>query len=133
MTEILYHGSRADIKVIDRDICLTDDPEIAASYLAGRGWVYTVQLSESARIADEDEVYEAAAAAAAEDRNVAMLVNTQAWVFELLDQRSVRDELAARGWHGVRYRDANPENALEHDTIRIWAAGIAQIINREGQ
>jgi len=132
MTEILYHGTTAHIDQIDRDICLATEPDIAESYLAGgRGRIYTVELDAQARIADEDDIRDAATAVAGTRRDVAALLDARCWAFELLDVRAVRDELAARGWHGVRFRDANPDNEVEHETVRIWAAGIAQIIDSE--
>jgi|SRR5690606_28979112 len=134
MTEILYHGTTAHITGCDRDICLATEPEIAESYLAvdgGRGRIYTVELADAARIADEDDIRDAATAVAGSHRDVAALLDARCWAFELLDVRAVRDELAARGWHGARIWEANPDNEVEHETVRVWAAGIARVIDSE--
>lgn len=130
---MMYHGTTADITAIDRDICLTDDREIAESYLDGAaGYVYEVALAD-APLADEDDIRDAAQAEAQEQPrgDVALMLSCGGWVYELIDAAQVRDELTSRGYVGARYADANRDNATEHDTIRIWATGVAQIITRK--
>lgn len=129
-----YHGSPADITEIDRDICLATDPEIATSYVTDRGlsgYLYAVELDGTATIADEGDIREAAQTVA--DRNggdAALLLDSVAWTYQLLDLHAVRTELASRGFDGASVWEANIDNGTEHTTIRIWAAGIARITAR---
>lgn len=125
MTTTYYHGTTADITAIDRDICLTVDAKIAESYLDGAaGYVYEITVG-GVTFADEDDIRDAAAAVARRepDGEVALLLRSGAWVYQLIDEQPVRDELADRGYGAAKYPDASLFNEAEHDTFRLFSGG----------
>ena len=49
------------------------------------------------------------------------------WIFEIADDGRVRVRLSTQGFDGVEYRDATPNNAPEHDTVRIWNPSVLRL------
>lgn len=112
----MYHGTNGIIEDINAttDICLTYCEDVAAEY--GEN-IYEISVDKNARLASEADIL-----AAYEEINGENVHGY--WIFELVDERPVRDLLAALGYHGCEYEDATPDNVTEHDTVRIWDASV---------
>ena len=112
----MYHGTNGIIEDLaaSTDICLTYCDSVAAEY--GEN-IYEISVDKSAKLANEAAILEAY-----EEINGPNVHGY--WIFELIDERPVRDLLASKGFHGCEYEDATPNNATEHDTVRVWDASV---------
>lgn len=121
MTErTYYHGSIDQITEFHAvGTCLTDDPEIATSYLNGNhGYLYEVTV-QAGRVATEQDLRDAA--------DELGLTDTYHYAFELADNRDVRAKLIEWGYTAVEYRDLSPNNEREHETLLTLGAQITII------
>lgn len=62
----------------------------------------------------------------ASDR-IAMDAAGYGYAFEAADSRRVQAALVEAGYHGCSYGDMTPDNAMEHDCIRIFDAALLVI------
>lgn len=142
--DIYYHGTRSTVDDLDRklaslspddpdgEIYLTDNPEFSLPYLEGDpGTVHAIRLSESARIASEDELWEAAEDAL--PGGVEGFFGYRPYAFDLAEHPQVRAELGRRGFDGAAFRDIAPNNVVEHDSVVVWsrAAVVGRVDRRE--
>lgn len=115
-----FHASRTALTDVRGDLCITTDEDRAAAYLEDSdGWLHTIEIPDNLRLADEDDLREAA------ERlwgDVEALSHYTPAPYELADDFDVRAVLAADGFDGIRVFDAthatvltavavNPENA----------------------
>ena len=115
-----FHATENEITNIaaTRDICLATCPEEAQPY-APEGTVYEIAADDMA-IANEDDIRAAA--------EIFDWYDPTYWVFELVDEEEVREELAARGFDACEYADMGPNNAYEHQTVRVWETDKLEIV-----
>lgn len=121
---ILHHGTTGHLGAsnLTDGLCLAYEFEDSDAYLHGdTGRIYEIELQTGAQIADEDELAEAAAK---------LGVTWEEWggLFHAADQPQVRAQLAADGFHAVRYTDQVAEGDCDGDTIRLLVPGVAHII-----
>jgi hypothetical protein len=119
-TRVLFHGTPATLTGPLSDLCLTQDPAVAAAYLWGAaGTVYLVSLAAN-RVADESDIRAAAEAVGVPD--------ITGYVYDLADDRRVREALAAAGYDVLVYEDVSPDNRRSHQTWRVIAPTCATVV-----
>lgn len=118
---MMYHGSIRKFDGLNRDICLAYDAEVSIAYLnSNAGYLYTIEVS-NARIADEEDIQNTASELGYEDD----------YVFESADRDKVQQALIEAGYDAMQYGDVAPDNAFEHETLRILNPAVATIVSVE--
>lgn len=105
----MYHGTirtELDLENVS-DLCLTDEEDVALEYGPN---LFEVELSDKAVVAYEEDVLEICEECG---------LSNPGWFFELVDEREVREVVKAAGYNVIRYDDATPDNATEHETWRV--------------
>ncbi len=117
MTATMYHASPHAFAAFRDDVCCAYDADEATPYVADGGYLYTIAVA--GRLADEDDIAAAANA----------LGIDASYTFELADDSDVQAALIAEGFAGCTYDDMGPDNAYEHETVRIFCGASITILD----
>lgn len=107
------------------DLCFAYYSHEAVAYGRGpsrrseAGYLHTAKVSNWDRIASWDEALEVWEAAG-------IVVGDEAPMC-YADDAAFRAALAAAGFGGMIYEDAGPENAYEHETVRVWDMSLLTV------
>lgn len=119
-----YHASRNTLTAVHADLCITPSEDRALDYLErADGWLHTIEVSDSLRLADEDDLRTAAETLWGD---VDALYGYTPYPYELADDADLRDVLADAGFDGIEYEDQT-ERQQSHDCIRIFDAAHVRI------
>lgn len=119
----MFHATDYEIAGLQSssDICLALCEDDARPY-APEGRMYAVDVDDSITLASESDIR-----AAAEQFS---WYDSAYWIFELVDELEVREALANQGFSGCRYGDMGPDNAYEHDTVRVWDSSTLSLLDK---
>lgn len=112
---IYYHGTDQAIAELDRDICLTDDYDLAEHYAADKlgATIVTIDVAIGAltgKLADDADLVDMAA-------ELGKRIHS---TYEAADDADVQAALTARGYVGAEYGDTDTDGRT-HTTLRLWA------------